>query len=67
MKKIGYEVYRVSNEKGQGLEEVRTCLKDKISVLAGQSGVGKSSLIGSFSNGMKKILNIYRFSHYDIL
>ncbi|MFZ3101572.1 MAG: ribosome small subunit-dependent GTPase A, partial [Desulfitobacteriaceae bacterium] len=51
--KIGYEVYRVSNEKGQGQEEVRTCLKDKISVLAGQSGVGKSSLINALSPGLE--------------
>ena len=51
--KIGYEVYRVSNKKGQGLEEVRTCLKGKISVLAGQSGVGKSSLVNALSPGLE--------------
>ncbi|MFZ3371796.1 MAG: ribosome small subunit-dependent GTPase A, partial [Desulfitobacteriaceae bacterium] len=34
-------------------EEVRTCLKDKISVLAGQSGVGKSSLINALSPGLE--------------
>ena len=50
---IGYEVYRVSNQKGQGLEELRTCLKDKISVLAGQSGVGKSSLVNALSPGLE--------------
>ncbi len=51
--KIGYEVHRVSNKKGQGLNEVRTCLKGKISVLAGQSGVGKSSLVNALSPGLE--------------
>jgi ribosome small subunit-dependent GTPase A len=45
--KIGYEVYRVSNTNGQGTEKVRDCLTGKISVLAGQSGVGKSSLLNA--------------------
>jgi ribosome biogenesis GTPase len=51
--KIGYEVYRVSNTNGQGIKKVRDCLKGKISVLAGQSGVGKSSLINALCPDLK--------------
>ena len=43
--KIGYTFLLVSAEKGTGLDEFRALLKDKISLLAGQSGVGKSSLV----------------------
>lgn len=51
--KIGYEVCRVSNLNGQGLEKVRDCLTGKISVLAGQSGVGKSSLVNALCPGLE--------------
>ncbi|TGE32743.1 ribosome small subunit-dependent GTPase A [Desulfosporosinus sp. Sb-LF] len=52
-RKIGYNVYEVSNETGQGIEEVRAQLVDKISVLAGPSGTGKSSLFNALSPGKK--------------
>ncbi|MDD4346306.1 MAG: ribosome small subunit-dependent GTPase A [Desulfitobacteriaceae bacterium] len=45
--KIDYEVYRVSNLNGAGIKQVRDCLRGKTSVLAGQSGVGKSSLLNA--------------------
>ncbi|HWQ89435.1 MAG TPA: ribosome small subunit-dependent GTPase A [Desulfitobacteriaceae bacterium] len=51
--KIGYEVYRISSVSGQGLEKVRHCLEGKISVLAGQSGVGKSSLLNALCPGLE--------------
>lgn len=44
---IGYEVVFTSTVTGAGLEELRQHLKDKITLLAGNSGVGKSSLINS--------------------
>ncbi len=52
-RKIGYTVFEVSNETGQGIEEVGARLKDKISVLAGPSGAGKSSLFNALSPGKK--------------
>lgn len=52
-RKIGYTVFEVSNETGQGIEEVGARLKDKISVLAGPSGAGKSSLFNALSPGTK--------------
>lgn len=45
--KIGYTVLLVSAISGQGLEELRAALKDKITLVAGQSGVGKSTLVSA--------------------
>ncbi|KUO73368.1 MAG: GTPase RsgA [Desulfosporosinus sp. BRH_c37] len=52
-RKIGYTVFEVSNETGQGIKEVGARLKEKISVLAGPSGAGKSSLFNALSPGKK--------------
>jgi ribosome small subunit-dependent GTPase A len=52
-RKIGYTVFEVSNETGQGIEKVGARLKEKISVLAGPSGAGKSSLFNALSHGKK--------------
>lgn len=41
----GFSVIVTSAETGTGVETVRQMLKDKITLLAGHSGVGKSSLI----------------------
>ncbi len=42
---IGYQVLLVSATEQQGLEELRATLQGKTTLLSGQSGVGKSSLI----------------------
>jgi ribosome biogenesis GTPase len=42
---IGYKVFLVSVEKGMGIETVQDLLNNKISLLSGHSGVGKSSFI----------------------
>ena len=42
---IGYKTFLVSVETGLGIDEVKSLLKDKISLLSGHSGVGKSSFI----------------------
>ena len=42
---IGYKTYAVSAKKQEDLSEIQSLLKDKISVLSGHSGVGKSTLI----------------------
>lgn len=44
---IGYPVYQISSIEGDGVDDIKSLLKDKISVFAGQSGVGKSSLINA--------------------
>ena len=42
---IGYKVLLISIEKNIGIEEVKSLLKDKTTLLSGHSGVGKSSFI----------------------
>jgi ribosome biogenesis GTPase / thiamine phosphate phosphatase len=42
---IGYKIMLMSLEKLQGVEEVKTLLKDKTTLLSGHSGVGKSTFI----------------------
>lgn len=43
---IGYKVI-ATNRFGEGIDELRASLKDKVSVFSGQSGVGKSTLLNS--------------------
>jgi len=45
--RIGYEVIEISATMGRGLDELRQRIAGKRSVLTGQSGVGKSSLINA--------------------
>ncbi|MDR3540880.1 MAG: ribosome small subunit-dependent GTPase A [Desulfosporosinus sp.] len=52
-RQMGYNVFEVSNETGQGIEEVRAQLAEQVSVLAGPSGSGKSSLFNALSPGKK--------------
>ena len=44
---LGYQVLLLSAETGQGIERLRRALADRESVVAGQSGVGKSSLLNA--------------------
>lgn len=44
-KDLGYKVICLSTLTNEGLEELKSIMKDKISVFSGQSGTGKSSLI----------------------
>jgi len=41
---LGYPLYRVCVKAAAGLNELKLALKDRVSILAGQSGVGKSSI-----------------------
>ncbi len=44
---IGYPVYKVSSKTAEGVEMMQSLLDNKVSIFAGQSGVGKSSLINA--------------------
>ncbi|KAB8311924.1 small ribosomal subunit biogenesis GTPase RsgA [Erwinia endophytica] len=44
---IGYRVLMVSSQQKKGLAELETALTGRISIFAGQSGVGKSSLLNA--------------------
>jgi ribosome biogenesis GTPase / thiamine phosphate phosphatase len=50
--KIGYDCIRLSLYNNTNLEEVRGLLKDKISLISGNSGVGKTTLLNSLIPGL---------------
>ena len=50
-KTIGYECYQISAETGDGVEQLLPLLKDKITLLSGNSGVGKSTIINRLVPG----------------
>ncbi len=49
---IGYRTLCTSTLTGQGIDELREVLRDKASAVAGQSGVGKSSLLNAVQPGL---------------
>lgn len=49
---LGYGFLTTSAETGEGIEALRELTKDKNSLMAGNSGVGKSSLINSLVPGL---------------
>lgn len=51
--KIGYPCFSLSLKSGDGLEAVSEKLKDQLSLLSGNSGVGKSSLINILNPDLK--------------
>lgn len=50
---IGYEVIHVSAQTGEGLDKLREKLAGKITLLSGNSGVGKSTLINRLIPGLE--------------
>lgn len=42
---IGYKVFAISVEKNEGIEEVKNELQNKVTLMSGHSGVGKSSFV----------------------
>lgn len=42
---VGYQCMAISAETGEGIDQLKPLLQDKITVLSGNSGVGKSTLI----------------------
>lgn len=48
----GYRVVVASTKTGRGIDEIRELLRDRISVFAGPSGVGKSSLLNALQPGL---------------
>jgi ribosome biogenesis GTPase len=47
---LGYRVFLTSTVSNLGIEEVKSALQGRSSVLAGSSGVGKSSLVNAICN-----------------
>jgi len=52
--KIGYECKLVSSKTGEGIEDIKSIMKDKTTLLVGHSGVGKST----FANAIDKDLEL---------
>lgn len=51
--KLGYEIYSTSSLERQGIEALHERLKGHVAVFAGQSGVGKSSLLNALVPGLE--------------
>jgi ribosome biogenesis GTPase len=54
---LGYRVIYTSTQTGAGVDELHDTLKNKISALAGPSGVGKSSLLNQIQPGLGLAVN----------
>jgi len=51
-KKIGYPCYEVSSYNQKQIEELRSIFKDQTTLIAGHSGVGKSTFINALQPGL---------------
>lgn len=51
-RRLGYVALATSTVEGTGMDELRSLLTNKVTLLAGQSGVGKSSLINAVEPGL---------------
>ena len=67
-KTIGYQCRTVSALTGEGTEELRQMLRGNITLLSGNSGVGKSTLINTLYPGMNlktaEISNAYKMGRH---
>lgn len=52
-RKIGYECIGISAETGKNIDKVKLLMKDKVSMFAGHSGVGKSTLANAVESGLE--------------
>jgi ribosome biogenesis GTPase len=60
---LGYPVLLTSSNTGQGIDAIKAALKDKVSVLWGKSGVGKTSLMNAIQPDLGlRVLEINKFN-----
>jgi ribosome biogenesis GTPase len=50
---IGYDVQKVCAKSGEGIDALRTSMSGKVNLLAGNSGVGKSTIINGLVPGVE--------------
>lgn len=51
---LGYKCYKTSALEMTGIEEVKALLKDRVSLISGHSGVGKTALINAIQPGLMR-------------
>jgi ribosome biogenesis GTPase len=51
--RLGYAIVSTSTRTGQGIDRLRDLLRGEATVVAGQSGVGKSSLLNAIQPGLR--------------
>ena len=51
-RKIGYKCIGISAETGKNIDQVKALMIDKVSMFAGHSGVGKSTLVNAIEPGL---------------
>ena len=56
---IGIKTYVTCSKNSEGIEEIKELLANKITVLVGQSGVGKSSLLNAINNNYSRDIGEY--------
>lgn len=61
--KIGYTTFRTSALNNIGIDEVRDLLKDKVSLISGHSGVGKTALINVVEPGLSRKVGVISDYH----
>ncbi len=61
--KIGYNCYSISAIKKQGISDIIDLLSDKISVIAGHSGIGKSTLLNTIEPRLNIKTNVISEAH----
>ena len=59
---IGYNCLKLSAEQGFGLKPIKVLMKNKVSILSGNSGVGKSTLINKLDDNLD--LRVNKISDY---
>lgn len=62
---VGYPCYAISAHNSEDIEMVRALLKDKISVISGHSGVGKSTLINAVDSRWRLKTGAISTSHHS--
>lgn len=60
---IGYEVITLSAKTGEGIERLREMLSGKVTLLSGNSGVGKSTIINDLIPGLEQRTGVISEAH----